>query len=853
MIPCRDLSKLQCTWRHRAFPAQAGYRPRYRQGLAAPGRDGPPGILSSAKLGRDHRAQRFAVQQITAQAGGLAAIQDQGPGATFVQGMQTGLHLGDHAAVDDTGLDELGDAGAVQGGDQLLVRIQDAGNVGDQHEVVGMQGPGHGTGRRVRIDVQGLAFRTGGHWRHHGQEAAVQQTGKHGGIDLFHIAHQAQHRVLHPRPQQARITPGKARSTGAVLQETADHGLVDLAAQHHLHGLHGVGIGHAQALLKTALDGQAVQQGVDLGPAAMHHHQAHALLQKCHVVGKGRVQFVLVHGMAAVLDDNSLGAHIFSLRHRHENAVRPPHRCSTPGRGGARGPPLPMCCPPLQGRRIGVILPCLTAAGARLRTPPAYRPQNHLDGLPSMKDSTMNKVVTRFAPSPTGHLHIGGARTAIFCWLLARHFGGEFHLRIEDTDLLRSKQEYTDSILASMRWLGLDWDGPLNYQTQRTELYNSYVDKLLETGHAYWCSCTPEEVEAMREKARAQGLKPRYNGCCRERNLGPGEGRCVRLKAPQAGKVVFDDMVKGRIAVDVSELDDMVIRRADGMPTYNMAVVVDDYEMGITHVIRGDDHVSNTPRQILIYEALGLPVPTFGHVPMILGPDRQKLSKRHGARAVIEYQNDGLLPQALVNYLVRLGWSHGDQEIFTQEELIKFFDGTSLNPAAAAFDPAKLEWINAHFMREMPLDELAKLVRPFVEKAGLPADVADDKLAALCHMFRERAGDLKALAESFRPLLVSADELAYDEKACAKNLTDASKAHLNAVAELFAACDPFDAPGLEAALHGYIEGNGLKFKDVAPALRTALMGFMGGPHLPEIMAFLGKDASLARIRRAAGM
>ena len=358
----------------------------------------------------------------------------------------------------------------------------------------------------------------------------------------------------------------------------------------------------------------------------------------------------------------------------------------------------------------------------------------------------MNKVVTRFAPSPTGHLHIGGARTAIFCWLLARHFGGEFHLRIEDTDLLRSKQEYTDSILASMRWLGLDWDGPLNYQTQRTELYNSYVDKLLETGHAYWCSCTPEEVEAMREKARAQGLKPRYNGCCRERNLGPGEGRCVRLKAPQAGKVVFDDMVKGRIAVDVSELDDMVIRRADGMPTYTMAVVVDDYEMGITHVIRGDDHVSNTPRQILIYEALGLPVPTFGHVPMILGPDRQKLSKRHGARAVIEYQNDGLLPQALVNYLVRLGWSHGDQEIFTQEELIKFFDGTSLNPAAAAFDPAKLEWINAHFMREMPLDELAKLVRPFVEKAGLPADVADDKLAALCHMFRERAGDLKALA-----------------------------------------------------------------------------------------------------------
>ena len=223
----------------------------------------------------------------------------------------------------------------------------------------------------------------------------------------------------------------------------------------------------------------------------------------------------------------------------------------------------------------------------------------------------MSDVVTRFAPSPTGHLHIGGARTAIFCWLLARHYGGRFHLRIEDTDLLRSKQEYTDSILASMRWLGLDWDGGLTYQTRRTDLYNSYVDKLLETGHAYWCSCTPEEVEAMREEARQNGLKPRYNGHCRTRDLGPGEGRCVRLKTPLTGKVVFDDMVKGKIAVDVGELDDMVIRRADGMPTYNMAVVVDDHEMGITHVIRGDDHVSNTPRQILIYEALGLPVPRF--------------------------------------------------------------------------------------------------------------------------------------------------------------------------------------------------------------------------------------------------
>ena len=312
-------------------------------------------------------------------------------------------------------------------------------------------------------------------------------------------------------------------------------------------------------------------------------------------------------------------------------------------------------------------------------------------------------VTTRFAPSPTGHLHIGGARTAIFSWLLARHFKGEFRFRIEDTDLQRSKQEYTDSILASMQWLGLTWEGETTYQTKRMDVYNKYVDQLLESGHAYWCSCTAEEVDAMRERAKGLGLKPRYDGHCRELGLGPGEGRCVRLKCPLQGKVVFDDMVKGRISIDVAELDDMVIRRSDGTPTYNMAVVVDDHDMGITHVIRGDDHVSNTPRQILIYQALGFEVPTFGHVPMILGPDGAKLSKRHGARAVIEYQKDGLLPQALVNYLVRLGWSHGDQEIFSLEELIELFDGTHLNPSAARFDSRKLEWLNGHYMKKLPV------------------------------------------------------------------------------------------------------------------------------------------------------
>ena len=461
----------------------------------------------------------------------------------------------------------------------------------------------------------------------------------------------------------------------------------------------------------------------------------------------------------------------------------------------------------------------------------------------------MSHVVTRFAPSPTGHLHLGGARTAIFNWLLARHFGGKFCLRIEDTDLLRSKQEYTDSILASMRWLGLDWDGELIYQTQRTDLYNAYVDRLLASGHAYWCGCSPDEVEAMRERARAAGQKPRYDGHCRDLGLGPGEGRCVRLRIPDTGRIVFDDLVKGPIATDVQELDDMVIRRADGMPTYNMAVVVDDHEMGLTHIIRGDDHVSNTPKQILLYQALGLPVPRFGHVPMILGKDKKKLSKRHGAKAVIEYEKDGLLPAALVNYLARLGWSHGDQELFTMEELISYFDGTSLNPSAACFDDEKLAWCNAHYMRNMPLEELCALVRPFVARAGL-GELSVERLQPLCLMFRERASDLLGLAESFRPLLVSADALEYAEKDRKKHFTAQGARHLEALSALFAACSPFEAAAVEATLNAYVADNGLRFKEVAPPVRTALMGFMGGSHLNEIMAFLGREETVARLERA---
>lgn len=458
-------------------------------------------------------------------------------------------------------------------------------------------------------------------------------------------------------------------------------------------------------------------------------------------------------------------------------------------------------------------------------------------------------IITRFAPSPTGHLHIGGARTAAFCWLLARHYNGRFVLRIEDTDLERSKQEYTDSILASMRWLGLEADEAPIYQTKRFDLYNEYIDRLLADGHAYWCQCSPEEVEAMREKARAAGDKPRYDGRCRKLGLGPGPGRVVRLAAPEFGKVVFDDMVKGQVVFDVNELDDMVLRRADGAPTYNFAVVVDDITMNISHVLRGDDHVNNTPRQILIYQALGAKLPVFGHVPMILGSDRQKLSKRHGAKAVIDYEKDGLLPEALLNYLVRLGWSHGDQEIFSREELIAFFDGGSLNSSPAAFDAEKLLWVNAQHMRAASAQDLLPRLLPFLVQAGLPAEDTDRILCCI-PLYQPRASTLTELAEQVRPLLLKAADIAYDPAAAAKALTADGKVHVAALRERLAGLHDFGKEALHQCIHAYVEDNGLKFKAVGPALRVALLGAAGGPDLADVMAAVGRQDALARLDRA---
>ena len=468
-----------------------------------------------------------------------------------------------------------------------------------------------------------------------------------------------------------------------------------------------------------------------------------------------------------------------------------------------------------------------------------------------MADSS-SPVVTRFAPSPTGHLHIGGARTAIFCWLLARHFNGRFVLRIEDTDIERSKQEYTDSILASMRWLGLDWDGEPLYQRQRFDIYNEYIDRLLAGEHAYWCECTPEEVEAMREKARAEGKKPRYDGRCRCRGLGPGPGSVVRLKAPLEGRVGYKDIVKGHMSVDVSELDDMILRRADGAPTYNFAVVVDDITMEISHVVRGDDHVNNTFKQVLIYQALGAALPVFGHVPMILGPDRQKLSKRHGAKAVIEYEKDGLLPEALVNYLVRLGWSHGDQEIFSRKQLVDFFDGSNMNTAASAFDPEKLLWVNAQHLRAASAQTLLPGLKPFLLEREVPAD--NDALTLRCiPLMQPRASSLLDMADQLRPLLTPAEDLSYDQTAVAKALTAEARAHVAELRDRLAQLAEFDHDAVHACIHGYVEEKGIKFKVVGPGLRVALLGATGGPDLAEAMAALEKEETLRRLDRALAM
>ncbi len=464
----------------------------------------------------------------------------------------------------------------------------------------------------------------------------------------------------------------------------------------------------------------------------------------------------------------------------------------------------------------------------------------------------MSKIRVRFAPSPTGYLHIGGVRTALFNWLFARHSGGTFVLRIEDTDRDRSTDEAIQTILDGMRWAGLDWDeGPIR-QTDRLELYREKALELFHRGAAYWCVCTPEELENRRKEAQARGESIKYDGCCRNRGLSnPTEPAALRFLAPQKGQTVIRDLIKGDITFDNSVLDDLIILRSNGYATYNFSVVVDDALMDISHVIRGDDHVNNTPRQIPLFQALGYAVPQFAHLPMILGSDKARLSKRHGATSVLAYQEMGYLPEALVNYLVRLGWSHGDQEIFSLSEMVEHFDFEHVQSSAAVFNPEKLKWVNAQYIRNNESKQIAEALIPFLQKAGYD-DAAIAKIPggveALIPPLRERSETLLDFVDSAAPFLV--EMVIIDEAAAAKYLKAAIAPTLIEFADLVEGEPDFSKETLEAVLQGLIERQGLKMGKIAQPLRVALTGRTVSPGIYEVMALLGKDRTLQRIRAA---
>jgi glutamyl-tRNA synthetase len=461
-----------------------------------------------------------------------------------------------------------------------------------------------------------------------------------------------------------------------------------------------------------------------------------------------------------------------------------------------------------------------------------------------MKDQT---VVTRFPPSPTGFLHLGGARTALFNWLFARHHGGKFILRIEDTDQARSTEAATRAILDSLAWLGLDWDEGPYFQSKRYYLYNALIDRLLASGEAYYCHCSPEELEKKRETAMALGLKPKYDRKCRELNLGPGAGAVVRLKSPIGGTTQFHDLVKGPIRFDNEELDDLILRRSDGSPTYHMAVVADDITLGVTHVIRGDDHVNNTPRQMAIYRSLGESLPQYAHVPMILGSDKTRLSKRHGAASVLEYRELGYLPQALLNALVRIGWSHGDQEKFTVEELIAKFSLESVGKSAGVFNAEKFLDLNAWYIRESPDADLATALIPFLDGMGTKGLKAPQLLPVVA-LLKPRSKTLVEMAE--KAAFFFQDSISCDPEAEQKFLTRDILPRLEDIRNRLSDLMVFDQGTLERAFELFLAQNDLKLKAVAQPLRLALTGKTASPGLFEVMAVLGKDKVLGRIDSA---
>jgi len=457
-------------------------------------------------------------------------------------------------------------------------------------------------------------------------------------------------------------------------------------------------------------------------------------------------------------------------------------------------------------------------------------------------------VVTRFAPSPTGLLHIGGVRTALFSWLYARHCGGKFILRIEDTDRERSTDEAVRVILDGMRWLDLDPDEGPYFQTRRYDRYRAVIAQLLEQGAAYRCYCTREELEAMRQQQLARKEKPRYDGRCRDlQGVRAGAQVAIRFKNPLDGEVIVDDQVHGRVVFQNRELDDLIIQRSDGNPTYNFCVVVDDLDMGVTHVIRGDDHLNNTPRQMNMLLALGATPPVYAHVPMILGADGAKLSKRHGAISVLQYEQDGYLPDALLNYLVRLGWSHGDQEVFSREEMVAAFDIKDVNRAASAFDPEKLLWLNQQHMMRAPVGVLAAGLRSQLAALGVAVD--DDRLLeGVANAQRERARTLNEMAHN--SLFFFCDIEAYDDKAARKNLTPEAAPVLQALEEGFKALGDWNAGPIHEVINAVAQRYGVGLGKVAQPLRVAVSGGAVSPPIDITVALLGKERTCGRIEAA---
>jgi glutamyl-tRNA synthetase len=465
----------------------------------------------------------------------------------------------------------------------------------------------------------------------------------------------------------------------------------------------------------------------------------------------------------------------------------------------------------------------------------------------------MTQVRTRFAPSPTGYLHIGGARTALFNYLFARHHDGRFILRVEDTDRERSTPEAIEAILDSMKWLQLEWDEGPFYQTQRLSLYRDKIHELLANGKAYPCICTPEALDAKRQAAQKEKRKPSYDGTCRPKegivpSLPTNRPYTIRFRSPHTGTTVVRDAVKGEVVFDNRELDDLIIARSDGTPTYNFCVVVDDIDMRITHIIRGDDHLANTPRQIQLYEALGEPLPEFAHVPLILGTDKTRLSKRHGATSVTSYRDMGYFPEAVVNYLVRLGWSHGDQEIFSHQELIEKFSLDTVGKSAGVFNPEKFLWLNFHYMKTKPLPELARELLPYIEAKGYAVPRDHLWLQKMIATLRERAKTLVELVDSAHYFL--SDEISTDEKAAKKFLTSEVTIPLSRLIEKLGSLEDFSEASVEQAFSAVLQELGLPMGKLAQPVRVALTGSTVSPGIHEVIAVLGKERTLKRLRSA---